>query len=143
MHSRALVIKGRRSVTVRPLANGDTETVSAVLDRSSTTATGFDVSAIAAVDGTRHALVAWVAGDPQPAAIGQLVRVSRTRAEVVLAVVDHYLEAGIDNALVELLAADARAAGLCGPTASAANRTERSGAWRRLVQATRWAAMQA
>lgn len=143
MHSRALDIKGRRSMTVRPLADGDTETVSAVLDRSSTTATGFDVSAIATVDGTRHALVAWVTGDPRPAAIGQLVRVSRTSAEVVLAVVDDYLEAGIDNILVELLAADARAAGLCGPTAAVAHKTERSGAWRRLVQATRWAAMQA
>ncbi|HET7450305.1 MAG TPA: hypothetical protein VFJ78_06880 [Gaiellaceae bacterium] len=136
MHSRVLGIKGRRSLTVRPLADGDADTVAAVLDRSSTAAPGVEVSDLARVDESRHTLVAYVARDPCPAAIGQLARMSRNQAEMVLAVADRYAGAGVDDALVELLSEDARAAGLGGPPTTASKaEVRRSRGWRRLVQA--------
>jgi hypothetical protein len=59
-------------------------------------------------------LVAYVDGDPQPAAIAQLVRdPNRSRhAEIAVAVADCYHGQRIGPTLVEFLAADARAAGI-------------------------------
>ena len=72
------------------------------------------------MDAGRHALVAYVEGDPRPAALGQLVRDAelRTHAEIAFAVADRYQGHGVGSALVELLAADARAAGLTHLTAT-------------------------
>ena len=136
MHSRAIEIRrGRRPVIVRPLADGDTATAAAVLGRSSTAGTDVDAAALATVDSSRHALVAYAVGDPQPAAIGQLARVSPTGCEISLVVADRHVGTGLDDALAELLAADARAAGLSVPTRPAANEAVTFGAWRRLVRA--------
>ena len=140
MHSRILDVGAGRSVIIRPLTPGDVDTVAAVLARSGET--GADVSALATVDASRHSLVAYLTGDPLPAAIGQLARVSRTEAEVVLTVADRYEGIGVDNALLELLGGDARAAGLMVRPASAANELERPRS-RRFVQHASWAARRA
>src|SRR5579872_4643328 len=92
MHSRHL---GR--VTIRPLRNGDTETVATVFgrlgDESRTRRfagpkprlSGPELQQLARVDGTHHVLVAYVAGDPDPAGLARLVRLGRA-AEVAFEV---------------------------------------------------------
>ncbi len=61
---------------------------------------------------TRHALVAYVEGDPQPIAIARLVRDEIDSAEVAFAVADEYQHQGVGSALTAELIADARAAGI-------------------------------
>jgi ribosomal protein S18 acetylase RimI-like enzyme len=63
------------------------------------------------VDGVRHVLVAYVDGDPEPAAAARLVR-EGDAAEIAFEVADCYQGAGLGTQLVELLLADARAAGI-------------------------------
>ena len=75
---------------------------------------------LAAIDATRHALVAYVEGDPQPVAIARLVRDGRS-AEVAFAVADEYQHRGIGSALTAELIADARAAGITEITALVAS----------------------
>jgi ribosomal protein S18 acetylase RimI-like enzyme len=71
---------------------------------------------LASVDFSRHVLVAYVEGDPQPVAIARLVR-ERGAAEIALAVADEYQQQGIGSALAVELVADARAAGITEITA--------------------------
>src|SRR5262249_32569837 len=108
------------------LRNGDTETVARLFERlsSESRARRFnaakpriahqELEALARVDARRHSLVAWVDGDPEPAGFAQLVGDAdeRTHAEIAFAVADAYHGRGIGSALVEQLAADARAAGI-------------------------------
>ena len=72
------------------------------------------------MDSGRHALVAYVEGDPRPAGLAQLVRDAdrRTHAEIAFAVADRYQGHCVGTTLVELLAADARAAGVTHLTAT-------------------------
>ena len=110
-------------ITIRPLRNGDVGTVAAVLERlgPQSRAQRFggpkprvperELAQLARVDGRRHALVAWVDGDPEPAALAQLVRDGET-AEIAFAVVDAHQGRGVGSVLANALAADARAAGI-------------------------------
>ena len=66
---------------------------------------------LARVDGTRHVLVAYLAGDEGPVGIARLVRDGGS-AEVAVAVADEWQNHGIGRVLLEELAALARAAGI-------------------------------
>src|SRR5580765_8508389 len=81
MHSR--VIKNRKlgQITVRPLRDGDTDTIAALFDRLGTESRArrfhgvkprlseTELRSLAKVDARRHSLVAYVAGDPLPAGV--------------------------------------------------------------------------
>ncbi len=126
MHSRVVKNKKLGRITVRPLRDGDTDTIAALFERlgAESRARRFhgakprlsdaELRALATVDARRHSLVAYVAGDPLPAGVAQLVRDedSRTCAEIAFAVADRYQGRCVGKTLVELLAADARAAGV-------------------------------
>ena len=110
-------------LTIRTLRNGDTDTVAALFarlgDRSrqkrfcgaKPRPSDGELQALSRVDEDRHALVGYVDGDPEPAAIARLVR-DGARAEVAFAVADVYQGRGIGSTLGRELAADARAAGI-------------------------------
>jgi ribosomal protein S18 acetylase RimI-like enzyme len=124
MESRALDLPHGPTIVVRPLANGDVESVAAVFDRlgdesrrrrfngSKPCLSDADLAELARVDATHHALVAHVVGDRRPAALAQLVRTSRETAEVAFVVADEHQHRGIGSALTRLLLDDARAAGI-------------------------------
>ncbi len=80
---------------------------------------GRELEHMARVDRDRHALVAYLAGDPLPVGIAELVRSSTdpASAEIAFAVADEHQGRGIGRTLVDLLLADARAAGLTRVTA--------------------------
>jgi GNAT superfamily N-acetyltransferase len=132
MHSRAIRNRKLGFVIIRPLRNGDTRTMCAFFDRlgAESRARRFhgakprlsdaELAQLAAVDSRRHSLVAYVEGDSQPAGVAQLVRDANrcTHAEIAFAVADAYQGKGIGKTLVELLAADARAAGVTHLTAT-------------------------
>jgi GNAT superfamily N-acetyltransferase len=132
MHSRAVSIKRLGLVTIRPLRRGDTDTVAALFARlgMESRARRFngakprlcdsELALLAMVNGRRHTLVAYVAGDPEPAGIGQLVRDEHrwTHAEIALAVADCYQGKGMGSTIVDSLAADARAGGITHLTAT-------------------------
>ena len=132
MHSRAVRIKKLGLLTIRPLRHGDTQTVAALFDRLGTESRArrfngakprlseAELTQLATVDRRRHTLVAYAAGDPQPAGVAQLVRDPHrwTHAEIAVAVADCYRGRRIGSTLVELLAADARAAGITHLTAT-------------------------
>ena len=113
-------------VTVRPLANGDTATVATLFDRLSPTSrerryhavkprlTSTELAHLAQVGPHSHVLVAYVEGDPLPAGMARLVRDAsdRTAGELAFEVADRYQGHGIGKRLVEMLLADARAAGI-------------------------------
>lgn len=113
-----------RVVTVRPLADGDERTVAALFDRLSPESrarrfhgpkprlTDADLRLLAAVGPDRHVLVAYVDGDPAPAAAARLVRTAPGTGEIGFEVADCYQGAGLGTQLLDLLLADARAAGL-------------------------------
>ena len=110
-------------VTIRPLRNGDTETVAAVFarlgDRSrekrfcgaKPRLSEQELKHLARVDDTRHALVGYVDGDPEPAGIARLVR-DGSSAEIAFSVADAHQGRGVGSILARELAADARAAGI-------------------------------
>jgi ribosomal protein S18 acetylase RimI-like enzyme len=127
MNTRFVEAQGKRPpLTIRPLAHGDIDTVCTVFDRLSPrsralrfggpkrTLSELDLARLANVGPDRHALVAYVDGDPKPAAIARLVRDpdDHESAELAAAVADEYQSLGVGSALAELLAADARAAGI-------------------------------
>ena len=128
MHAQAFHNRGLgRLVTVRPLADGDTATVAALFERLSPASrerryhaakprlTSGELARLAQVGPDSHILVAHVDGDPEPAGIARLVRNASDRAagELAFEVADNYHGRGIGKLLVELLLADARAAGIC------------------------------
>ncbi len=127
MHTRAIHNrKLGKLVTVRPLCNGDTETVAALFDRLSdaSRASRFhgakprlsdrEAAILAEVGPNSHVLVAHVGEDPRPAALARLVRdrSDRESAEIAFEVADCYQRAGLGTLLVDMLLADARAAGI-------------------------------
>ena len=124
METRALDLPHGPTIVVRPLANGDLETVEAVFGRlgdesrrrrfnaAKPCLTDGDLAELARVDATHHALVAHVVGDPRPAALAQLVRTSRESAEIAFVVADEHQHRGIASALTRMLLDDARAAGI-------------------------------
>jgi ribosomal protein S18 acetylase RimI-like enzyme len=111
------------SVLIRPLANGDVDTVLAVLHRlgDDTRRRPFygvtlrlsedELWQLSRVDANHHALVGYVEGDRRPAALARLVRDVRS-AVVALDVAMEYRGLGVDRALADELLADARAAGI-------------------------------
>ena len=123
MNTRIVKPKLGPTVLVRPLRNGDVDTVLAVFHRLSDQSrrtrfngvkarlTEEELWALARVDATHHALVAYVEGDPDPVAIARLVRDGRS-AEIAFEVANDYQQRGIGTALTEELLADARAAGI-------------------------------
>jgi GNAT superfamily N-acetyltransferase len=110
-------------ITIRPLRDGDTETVAAVFNRlgNRSRESRFcgakprlpeaELTALARVDGDRHVLVAYVDGDPEPAGIARLVR-DGASAEIAFEVVDEHQGRGIGSVLADELAAVARASGI-------------------------------
>ena len=111
------------TLLVRPLRNGDTDTVAAVFERLGARSrrarfhgpkprlTESDLKQLARIDADSHALVAYVAGDPRPVAIARLVR-DGDSAEIAFEVADELQWRGIGTALTGELIADARAAGI-------------------------------
>jgi ribosomal protein S18 acetylase RimI-like enzyme len=114
-----------KAVTVRLLADGDTAAVAALFDRLGDASrrrrfhaakprlTSSELEQLARVDGDHHVLVAHVDGDPAPAGMARLVRDAHDRraGEIAFEVADAYQGAGVGTLLVEMLLADARAAG--------------------------------
>lgn len=112
-----------RGVTIRPLRNGDTETVAAVFARLGSTSrqrrfcgakprlSEDELAALARVDETHHVLVAYVDGETAPAGIARLVRDGRA-GEIAFEVAEDLQGRGIGSVLAHELAADARAAGI-------------------------------
>jgi predicted MFS family arabinose efflux permease/ribosomal protein S18 acetylase RimI-like enzyme len=128
MHSRYLPLRRGPGLVVRPLRNGDVDTVLAVFERlgeesrrtrfngpkPSLAATELEV--LARVDNTRHVLVGYLEGHARPIAIARLVR-DGTSAEIAFEVADEHQRRGIGSALTAELLADARAAGITEVTA--------------------------
>ena len=127
---RARVVEPRHGPTlhVRPLRHGDVRTVMAVFERLSERSrrsrfngpkpclSRSELRQLASIDGLRHALVAYLEGDPRPVAIARLARDGHA-AEVAFAVADEHQRRGIGSALTAELVADARAAGVTEITA--------------------------
>jgi len=116
----------RKTITVRLLGNGDTATVAALFDRLSPSSragrfhgakprlTARELDSLAWVDADHLVLVAYVDGDPLPAAMARVVRNASDRraGEIAFEVADAYQGCGIGTQLVDLVLADARAAGI-------------------------------
>ena len=129
MHTRVLKPRHGPTILVRPLRHGDVRTVMAVFEQLSDSSrrarfngakpclSRSDLRGLAAVDDRRHALVAYVEGNPIPVAIARLVREGRDSAEIAFAVADAYQHQGIGAALTTELLSDARAAGITQITA--------------------------
>ena len=128
MHTRFLKPKHGPTLLVRPLRHGDVGTVLAVFERLSEQSrrarfngpkprlSTAELEQLARVDSTRHVLVAYLEGDPQPVALARLVRDGRS-AEIAFEVADEYHRLGIGSTLTAELLADARAAGITEITA--------------------------
>ena len=140
MHTRFI-----DGLTVRPLRNGDVDTVAVLFARlgersrerrfcgAKPRLSDAELRALAHVSASRHALVGYVEGDPEPAGIARLVR-DGSRAEVAFAVADVHQRRGIGTTLARELAADARAAGVselvatvCGDNPAAVSLLKRIG----------------
>jgi ribosomal protein S18 acetylase RimI-like enzyme len=128
VHTRVLQPKHGPTILVRPLRDGDVDTVRAVFERLGERSRRArfngpkprlgtaEAAYLATVDGTRHALVAHLEGDPRPVAIARLVRDGHS-AELAFEVADEHQQRGIGSALTAELLADARAAGVTEVTA--------------------------
>ena len=124
MQTRALDLPHGPTIVVRPLVNGDVKTVAAVFDRlgdesrrrrfngAKPCLSEAELSQLARVDPTHHALVAHVLGDARPVALAQLVRTSRESAEIAFVVADEHQGRGIGSTLTRMLLDDARVAGI-------------------------------
>jgi ribosomal protein S18 acetylase RimI-like enzyme len=110
-------------ITIRPLSNGDTQTVASLFARlggrsreqrfcgAKPRLPEAELAALARVDGRHHVLVAYVEGDAAPAGIARLVREGRS-AEIAFEVADAHQGRGVGSLLADQLAADARASGI-------------------------------
>jgi ribosomal protein S18 acetylase RimI-like enzyme len=128
MHARYLSLRRGQGLVVRPLRNGDVETVAAMFDRlgeqsrrarfngAKPRLADAELEQLARVDATRHVLVGYLHGDERPAAIARLVR-DGSSAEIAFEVADEHHRLGIGSALTGELLADARAAGITEVTA--------------------------
>ena len=128
MHTRVLKPKRGPTLVVRPLRHGDVRTVMGVFERLGEQSRrarfngpkpclkASELRQLASVNRTRHALVAYIAGDPRPVAIARLVREGNS-AEIAFAVADEHQHRGIGSALTGELIADACAAGITEITA--------------------------
>jgi ribosomal protein S18 acetylase RimI-like enzyme len=127
MHTRLIEAEGARPrLIIRPLTRGDVDTVCAVFHRLSAHSRALrfggakphlselELARLADIGPDCHALVAHVEGDPRPVALARLVRDANDResAELAGAVADEYQSLGVGSVLADLLAADARAAGI-------------------------------
>jgi predicted MFS family arabinose efflux permease/L-amino acid N-acyltransferase YncA len=128
MPSRYVRLPRGHGLVIRPLRNGDVQTVMAVFERlgDESRRTRFngpkprlsavELEQLARVDATRHVLVGYPAGHARPIAIARLVREGAS-AEIAFEVVDEHQRLGVGTALTEQLLADARAAGITEVTA--------------------------
>src|SRR5262245_51119558 len=110
MNTRVLQLKHGPTILVRPLQNGDVDTVLAVFHRLGDAArrrrfngpkarlTEDELWQLARIDANHHALVAYVEGDRRPVAIARLVR-SGGEAEIAFEVANEYQQRGIGSAL--------------------------------------------
>jgi ribosomal protein S18 acetylase RimI-like enzyme len=127
VNTRVVKIK-RGTIVVRPLRNGDIDTVLAVFHRlgpesrrrrfngAKPRLSEHELWQLARVDANHHALVAYVDGEHDPVALARLAR-SGPSAEIAFEVANEHQRRGIGAALTELLLADARAAGITEVTA--------------------------
>ena len=132
MQTRYLRLGRGRGLVVRPLPNGDVETVAAVFDRLGERSRRArfngpkprlsppELDHLATVDATRHVLVGYLDGDEHPVALARLVR-EGSSAEIAFEVADEHHRLGIGSALTAELLADARAAGITEVTALVAS----------------------
>ena len=123
VHHRHMHTRFVDGITIRPLRNGDTGTVSALFERlgersrarrfcgAKPRLSELELASLARVDHAHHVLVGYVDGDPEPVGIARLVR-SGTSAEIAFAISDAHQSRGIGSILAGELAADARAAGI-------------------------------
>jgi ribosomal protein S18 acetylase RimI-like enzyme len=128
MHARYLALRRGQGLVVRPLRNGDVETVAALFDRlgersrrtrfngAKPRLSAAELEQLARVDATRHVLVGYLHGDERPVGIARLVR-EGSSAEIAFEVADEHHRLGIGSALTGELLADARAAGITEVTA--------------------------
>jgi len=130
MHT-TIVRTGLFGPTLRlsPLRNGDTATVAALFERLGDASrrtrflgakprlTASELEQLAAEDCRRHAVVAYVDGDPRPAGIARFVR-DGDSAEIAFAVADSHQGERIGTTLATALLRDARAAGIASITAT-------------------------
>jgi len=128
MPTRYVPLRRGPGLVIRPLRNGDVETVAAVFERLGEASrrtrfngpkpclSGTELAHLATVDETRHVLVGYLAGHARPVAIARLVRDGST-AEIAFEVADEHQRRGIGSALTAELLADARAAGITEITA--------------------------
>jgi ribosomal protein S18 acetylase RimI-like enzyme len=128
VHTRVLQPRHGPTTLVRPLRDGDVDTVRAVFERLGERSRRArfngpkprlgtaDAAYLATVDASHHALVAYLEGDSRPVAIARLVRDGHS-AEVAFEVADEHQQRGIGSALTAELLADARAAGVTEVTA--------------------------
>ncbi|MGH3135664.1 MAG: GNAT family N-acetyltransferase [Gaiellaceae bacterium] len=110
-------------LTVRPLQDGDTETIAALFERLGSRSrerrfcgakprlSESELARLARVDSKHHTLVGYVDGDSEPAGMARLVR-DGAAAEVAFEVADEHQSRGVGSTLARELAADARAAGI-------------------------------
>jgi len=124
MHARFV-----NGLTVRPLRDGDTETVAALFGRLSERSrerrfcgakprlSELELRNLARVDRDSHVLVGYLDGDTAPIGIARLVRQGEA-AEIAFAVADEVQGRGVGSTLANELAADARAAGITQLTAT-------------------------
>jgi GNAT superfamily N-acetyltransferase len=127
-------------VTIRPLRNGDTPTVAAAYARAGGSARrpcGAELAALARVDATRHVLVAYLDGDPEPAGIARLLRDGPV-GQIAIAVACR--GRGVGSVLARALAADARAAGITELVEPAVSMLARPRQSRERAYATSWTA---
>ena len=120
---RAMQTRFVDGITIRPLSDGDIETVLALFDRLGDRSrerrfcggkprlSDAELALLARVDEDRHALVGYVDGDLRPAGLARIVR-DGSSAEIAFEVADEHQGRGIGSVLATQLAADARAAGV-------------------------------
>jgi RimJ/RimL family protein N-acetyltransferase len=118
MHARYV-----NGLTIRPLRNGDTETVAALFDRlgdrsrerrfcgAKPRLSESELAHLARVDNDHHVLVGYIDGDSGPVGMARLVRTG-SWAEIAFEVADVHQSRGLGSILASELAADARAAGI-------------------------------